>query len=139
MTMIQLKRYYPHIKEALTMEVSEEIAAVLSTGGRMGDSYKRRKREHGECSLETDPGFEGDVVSPPQTPEQTLENREGTAALYTALAQLSPTQGRRVYAHYILGISKAELARSEGVGKGRVSKSIDQGLLRLKKILEKSL
>ena len=39
----------------LTMlEVSDEIAATLSMGGRLCDSYKRQKRRNGECSLDTD-------------------------------------------------------------------------------------
>ena len=58
MTTIKLKRYYPYLTENITLEVSNEIAAVLSTRGRQCDSYKRRKREHSECSLDVDPGFE---------------------------------------------------------------------------------
>ena len=55
MTTIKLNRYYPHLTERITLEVSEEIAVVLSTGGRQCDSYKCRKREHNECSLDADP------------------------------------------------------------------------------------
>ena len=51
MTTIKLNRYYPHMTESITLEVSDEIAVVLSAGGRQCDSYKRRKREHNECSL----------------------------------------------------------------------------------------
>lgn len=65
MTTIKLNRYYPHLTENITLEVSDEIAVVLSTGGRQCDSYKRRKREHNECSLDVDPGFEPDVMFPP--------------------------------------------------------------------------
>ena len=34
-----MKRYYPHLTENITLEVSDEIAVVLSTGGRQCDSY----------------------------------------------------------------------------------------------------
>lgn len=44
MTIIKLKRYYLYLTENITLEVSDEIAAVLSTGGRLCDSYKCRKR-----------------------------------------------------------------------------------------------
>ena len=64
MTTIKLNRYYPHMTENITLEVSDEIAVVLSAGGRQCDSYKRRKREHNECSLDADPGFEPDVMFP---------------------------------------------------------------------------
>ena len=62
MTTINLKRYYPYMTENVMLEVSDEIAATLSMGGRLCDSYKRQKRRNGECSLDTDPGFEADVA-----------------------------------------------------------------------------
>ena len=57
-------------------------------GGRLCDSYKRQKRRNGECSLDTDPGFEADVLRQPMTPDEHIEARETTFALYDALAQL---------------------------------------------------
>ena len=57
MTTIKLKRYYPSPTENITLEVSDESAVVLSTGDRLCDSYKCRKREHKECSLDVDPGL----------------------------------------------------------------------------------
>ncbi|NBI69372.1 sigma-70 family RNA polymerase sigma factor, partial [Pseudoflavonifractor sp. 60] len=103
MTTIKLNRYYPHMTENITLEVSDEIAVVLSAGGRQCDSYKRRKREHNECSLDADPGFEPDVMFPPLTPEEIILDEENRSVLYAALDQLPPIQARRVYAHYILG------------------------------------
>ena len=38
--------------ENVMLEVSDEIAAALSMGGRLCDSYKRQKRRNGECSLD---------------------------------------------------------------------------------------
>lgn len=139
MKTIILKKYYPHLKENTALEVSDEIAAVLSIGGRQCDSYKRRKQDHSECSLDTDPGFEADVTYPSPSPEQILEDGEDRAALHAAIAQLPPVQARRVHAHYILGISKTEIAQAEGVGISRVSGSIRRGLLNLKNILKNSL
>ena len=91
MTTINLKRYYPYMTENVILEVSDEIAAALSMGGRLCDSYKRQKRRNGECSLDTDPGFEADVLRQPLTPDEYIEARETTFALYDALAQLPPT------------------------------------------------
>ena len=70
MTIINLKRYYPYMTEDVTLEVSDEIAATLSMGGRLCDSYKRQKRRNGECSLDTDPGFEADVLRQPMIPDE---------------------------------------------------------------------
>lgn len=139
MTTIKLNSYYPHLTEHITMEVSDEIAVTLSIGGRLCDSYKRRKQDHGKCSLDTDPGFKADVTYPPLSPEQILEAGEDRAALHAAIAQLPLVQARRVHAHYILGISKKEIAQAEGVGISRVSGSIRRGLLNLKNILKNSL
>ena len=73
MTTINLKRYYPYMTENVMLEVSDEIAAALSMGGRLCDSYKRQKRRNGECSLDTDPGFEADVLRQPMTPDELAE------------------------------------------------------------------
>ena len=135
MTTIKLNNYYPHLTECITLEVSEEIAVTLSIGGRQCDSYKRRKREHDECSLDGTPGFEADVTYPPLTPEEIMEQVEGHAALYAALDRLPPVQARRVYAHFILGRSVGQIAKAEKADESNVRKSIQKGLAGLKKYL----
>ena len=140
MTTIKLNNYYPHLTECITLEVSEEIAVPLSIGGRQCDSYKRRKREHDECSLDGTPGFEADVTYPPLTPEEIMELAEDRAALYAALYaaldRLPPIQARRVYAHYILGKKKSEIARAENVEGSAVCDSIRRGLKNLSELLK---
>ena len=136
MTTIELNSYYPHLTERITMEVSDEIAVTLSIGGRCCDSYKRRKREHDECSLDGTPGFEADVTRPPLTPEEVMEQAEEQDALYLALDQLPPVQARRVYARFILGRSVTAIARAEGVNKCQITRSIDFGLKNLRDILK---
>lgn len=133
---VTLKRYYPHLTENISLEVSEKIAATLSIGGRCCDSYKRRKRERGECSLDTTPGFEADVTRPPLTPEEVMEQAEEQDALYAALDRLPPVQARRVYARFILGRSVTAIAEAEGVNKSQITRSIDFGLKNLREILK---
>ena len=135
MTTIELTSYYPHLTERITMEVSDEIAVTLSIGGRLCDSYKRRKRDHDECSLDATPGFEADVTRPPLTPEEIMELAEDHAALYAAIDRLPPVQARRVYAHYILGRSKTGIARAENVTENAVRDSISRGMETLKILL----
>lgn len=139
MTTIYLKRYYPYLPKGTALEVYGESAAALSTGGRLGDSYTRRKREHGECSLEAGEGYEAQVCRPPLTPEEIIEGRELRAALYAALGQFPTAQARRVYAHYILGVSKSDLTRAEGVEPSVVCRSIERGLDNLKNLLKNFL
>ena len=133
---VELKRYYPHLTENISLEVSEKIAVTLSIGGRCCDSYKRRKRERGECSLDSTPGFEADVTRPPLTPEEVMEQAEEQDALYLALDQLPPVQARRVYAHYILGKSKTDIAKAENVSENAVRDSISRGMETMKNILK---
>ena len=139
MKTINLDGYYPYMTENGMLEVSDEIAATLSMGGRLFDSYKREKGRNGECALETDRRFKADVLRQPISPDEYIEARETTFALYDALAQLPPTQARRVYQHYLLGMSKAEIAAAEGVGRSRICCSIERGLAAMKNILKKSL
>ena len=136
MTTIKLNSYYPHLTERITMEVSDEIAVTLSIGGRLCDSYKRRKREHGECSLDGTPGFEADATYPPMTPEEIMEQAEDQAALYAALDRLPPVQARRVYARFILGRSVGQIARAENVEERNVRETINKGLRGLKKYFD---
>nr|WP_325185532.1 sigma-70 family RNA polymerase sigma factor [uncultured Oscillibacter sp.] len=136
MATIKLNSYYPHLTERITMEVSDEIAVTLSIGGRLCDSYKRRKREHDECSLDGTPGFEADVTYPPLTPEEIMEQAEDQAALYAALDRLPPVQARRVYARFILGRSVGQIARAENVEERNVRETINKGLRGLKKYLD---
>ena len=135
MTTIKLNNYYPHLTERITMEVSDEIAVTLSIGGRLCDSYKRRKRDHDECSLDGTPGFEADVTYPPLTPEEIMELAEDRAALYAALDRLPPVQARRVYARFILGRSVGQIAKAESVEERNVRETINKGLRGLKKYL----
>ena len=136
MKTIILNHYYPHLTERVMLEVSDEIAVTLSIGGRLCDSYKRRKREHDECSLDSTPGFEAGVTFSPLTPEQVMENTENRAALYAAIDQLPPVQARRVYARFILGRSVTAIAKAEGVNKSQITRSIDFGLKNLQEILK---
>ncbi len=136
MTTIELNSYYPHLTERIILEVADEIAVTLSIGGRCCDSYKRRKRERGECSLDSTPGFEADVTRPPLTPEEVMEQAEEQDALYLALDQLPPVQARRVYAHYILGKSKTDIAKAENVSENAVRDSISRGMETMKNILK---
>ena len=57
------------------------------------------------------------------------------SSLFSALQELPIAQARRIYAHYILGMSNLGISRVEGVNEGNVRKSIARGLRRLQKIL----
>ena len=98
--------------------------------------YIAVKREHNECSLDVDPGFEPDVMFPPLTPEEIILDEENRSVLYAALDRLPPIQARRVYAHYILGKKKSEIARAENVVESSICSSIRRVLKNLCEILK---
>ena len=50
--------------------------------------------------------------------------------------ELPELQGRRVEAHYLIGQSQKEIARTEGVSEIAVHKSIKKGLERMRKNLK---
>lgn len=134
MTTIELNNYYPHLTERITLEVSDEIAVTLSIGGRCCDSYKRRKREHGECSLDAVPGFEADVSRPPLTPEEIMERDEDHAALYAAIDRLPPVQARACLRPLHPGAERGPDRQGRGCGGAQRPGGDQQGTAGLKKI-----
>ena len=60
-------------------------------------------------------------------------------ALHAAIASLPNKQAKRIYAHFILGMTKQDIARAEGVHEKVVRVAIERGLRRLEKILKNSL
>ena len=56
-----------------------------------------------------------------------------------AIASLPDKQAKRIYAHFILGMTKQDIARAEGVHEKVVRVAIERGLRRLEKILKNSL
>ena len=59
--------------------------------------------------------------------------------LHAAIASLPDKQAKRIYAHFILGMTKQDIARAEGVHEKVVRVAIERGLRRLEKILKNSL
>lgn len=59
--------------------------------------------------------------------------------LHAAIASLPNKQAKRIYAHFILGMTKQDIARAEGVHEKVVRVAIERGLRHLEKILKNSL
>ena len=56
--------------------------------------------------------------------------------LYAAISSLPDKQAKRIYAHFILGISKVDIARAEGVNEKVVRIAIERGLRNMEKYLK---
>jgi len=139
MPIINLKIVYPdYHSDDFMLEVSEQIAEVFATSFRSEAAYQFRRRYHG-ATLFFDDSSE-DYISKRSNKYPTLEEifdmQTEKELLYIALSQLPQVQARRVYAHYILGMSKAEIARHEEVNESSIRESIRGGIKNLKNILK---
>lgn len=140
MKKINLRDLYPFYHNDLFVEVSDEVAAALTEAERMERNYIRRVYwNKAYFSLDAGDGIEHEALFVALSPCELYERKVTAQELRSALNALPDTQSRRVYAHYILGLSKTEIARAEGVSKSRVSESIERGLRNMEKFLKNTL
>ena len=137
-TTINLKDFYPWYTQDEFVEVSYEVAAELMADKRYEKIHKQRvRRNMAIYSLDNNDGIEASAISySNDSPEYVLELKERHCRLCCALNTLPEIQGRRIEAHFLLGMSQAEIAEAEGVSKSSVSISITRGLVAMKNILK---
>ena len=130
MKTINLRELYP---DAYTSDyfvvVPDEVAEVFITFERMENAYKQRTYYHrAYFTLDCSDGIEQSIVFRSLTPEEIYERKLTREQLHAAISSLPDKQAKRIYAHYILGISRAEIAKAEGVSKVAVTYSIQRGM-----------
>lgn len=137
MVRINLRDFYPDSQEDTYIEVSDEIAQMMLAFARAEASYERKVRRYkAYYSLDHKTGIERSILFTSHSPEELYERKLTTEELHAAIAQLPDKQAKRIYAHYLLGMSKEKIARAEGVSWRAVHQSIQQGLIRMEKILK---
>jgi RNA polymerase sigma-70 factor (ECF subfamily) len=140
MKIINLRDYYPHYKQDMFVEIADDVALLLRELDLLEAAYLRSLyRSKAYFSLDCDDGIEAKALFAPLWPDEVLEQKSAKRALHTAIASLPDKQAKRIYAHFFLGMSKAEIARAEGVSGYTVRQSIDRALASLQKTLEKIL
>ncbi|MBS5062295.1 MAG: sigma-70 family RNA polymerase sigma factor [Hungatella hathewayi] len=140
MARINLRDFYPFYNNDLFVDVSDEVAAALVEAERREAAYRLRTYRHkAYYSLDREDGIEHDALFVALSPCEIYERKITAQELRAALDALPEMQGRRVYVHFILGLSKAAIARAEGVSKVTVGQSIERGLRSMEKFLKKSL
>jgi len=140
MIRINLRDYYPFYKSDFFIEVAEEIAELFKQFNRKEHADFERKRVYkAYYSLDAGDGIEKDIILLVLSPEEIYERKLSKQELYAAINSLPEKQAKRIYAHFFLGMSKAEIARIEGVNKCQVSRSIDKALKNIEKFLKKFL
>lgn len=135
MAKINLREFYP-INTDCMIDIPNEVAAVLCEAERQEHNYIRRMYwNKAHYSLDAGDGIEHEALFVSLSPCEIYERKLTMEQLYNALNSLPDKQGRRVYAHFILGISQTEIARAEGVSVNVVSVAIERGLKNMKNIL----
>lgn len=106
MATINLRDFYPFYNHDEFVDVPEVIAAQLLAGRRYEKAHDRRtKRNKAQYSLDAEDGIEADVIYHDMSPYAVIEMMERHCQLCHALNSLPETQGLRIEAHYILGVS----------------------------------
>jgi RNA polymerase sigma-70 factor (ECF subfamily) len=135
---INLRKYYPFLTEDRFVEVSDEIADAFLQARRQEDNYRHRVWYHkAYYSLDYGEGIENSVLQKEPSPEVILLQKVSMEQLHEAFEHLPPIQARRVYAHYILGMKKIQIARAEGVTESVVSGSVKKALKNLRRYFDK--
>ena len=137
MKIVNLKDYYLFYTSDYLIDISDEIAELLQELERQEATYRRRiYRNKAYYSLDRNDGIEHDVLFSDPSPCEVYERKVMLEQLYKAISSLPEKQVKRIYAYYFLGMSKAAIARAEGVGKTAVGESIARGLKGIRKFLK---
>lgn len=113
------------------------MEAALLEAERLERNFMRRRfYNKAHYSLDAGDGIENDILFVSLTPCELYERKMTAEQLQSAMASLPDKQGKRIYAHYILGISKSDIARAEGVDEKAVRVSIERGLRNMEKFLK---
>lgn len=138
MTEINLRDYYPdYYKADCIVAVPDEVAAFMREHDKLEAAYRRRTYYHkAHYSLDRGDGIEYDALFLSMSPYEIYERKVTMEQLHAAIAALPDKQAKRLSAYYFLGMSKAEIARAEGVNKSQITRSIDRALASLEKFLK---
>lgn len=123
-----------------TVEVPDEVADLLREYTLLEEAYRiRTYRYKAFYSLDYDGNIERDVALSQPSLLEIMEQRRMTDLLYQGLDTLTEKQRQRIYAHFFLGMSNADIARLEGCDITSVRDGIKRGLRQLEKYFEKNL
>lgn len=139
MAKVNLRDLYPFYKNDYFVDVPDHVLREIQDCKREEESYLRYLRFH-KATVALD-GTNADeiehvVIDKPLMPQEVYDRKIMTSFLHRAIAQLPDKQAKRISAHFFLGMSFTEIAKSEGVYVSAVHASIDRGLRKLENILK---
>lgn len=136
MKTINLRSEYPELYHRdMFVEVADEVADLLDRLHRESESQARKDRRYGVDVVCIEEDDEINISTYP-SPYQECVFQEQLEVLYQAIFSLPLEQRRRVYLHYIAGVSQTDIAIAEGVHFSSVNQSIFRALKQLRKKLE---
>ena len=137
MATINLRDFYPWYTHDEFTDVPDEIAEELFADRRYQNTHERNMRRFNVHSIDAEDGTEAAAsVQFTDSPIAVIGMAERHCRLCQALNSLPEKQGRRVDAHYLLGMSRKEIAEGEGVSESAVNAAIEKGLASMKKYLK---
>lgn len=138
MKKINMRDYYPFYNSDYFVDVPDEVVSLFDEFERREAAYRLRTYRHrAYYSLDREDGIEHDALFVALSPWEVYERNVTMKELESALASLPDKQATRIYNHFILGASKSEIARAEGVSEKVVRISIERGLCSMEKFLKK--
>ena len=139
MKKINLRELYPEYYDTnVFVDVPDDVLMVIAEETRAEATAQRKKYRHrAHYSLDCDDGIDLAALHQPLNPETILEDSQRRKELLAAIMTLPPKQARRIYARFYLGLDVVEIARKEGVAPANVYASIQYGLSKLRKKIEK--
>ena len=140
MTIINLRDIYPFYTVDCLIEVPDEVAAAIVEFEHREAAYRLRTYRHrAYYSLDLADGIEQSALFLACSPWELYERKITMQELHAAIASLPDKQAKRIYAYFILGMSKAEIARAEGVNEKVVRMAIQRGLRNMEIFLKNFL
>lgn len=140
MAKVNLRDYYPFYQYDCVIEVPDEVSKALQELDRLEAAYQRRLyRNKAYYSLDQGDGIERDILFVSLSPSEIYERKITYEQLHAAIARLPDKQAKRIYAYYFLEMSKAAIAKVEGVNKSQITRSINKALISIERDLKKVL
>lgn len=138
MKKINLRDFYPDkYSQDEYIAVSNEVLDALMEAKRKEEAYRiRTLRYKAYYSLDYGDDIEKNSLFVEPSAAAVFEKKLMSIQLHEAISKLPDKQARRIYAHFVFEMSKAHIARAEGVSKMAVCTSISRGLKKLTQIFE---
>lgn len=137
MKKINLKDYYAHISIDTYIDIPDEVFNIFEEHRKAEQAYQSRIRYHkAYYSLDRGDGIEHSALFVSLSPDEIYERKLTSEQLHAAIATLPDKQAKRIYAHFFMNMSKAAIAKAEGVNKSQVTRSINRGLAQIEKFLK---